>query len=62
LRGCVKNAYRWAPGAACANEAITASGRSDRAFYRHKLEYHGPVLALWATATGSSRSLTAAVS
>ncbi|HWJ50612.1 MAG TPA: alpha/beta fold hydrolase, partial [Solirubrobacteraceae bacterium] len=42
-----KNAYRWAPGAACANEAITASGRSDRAFYRHKLEYHGPVLALW---------------
>ena len=42
-----KNAYRWAPGAACANEAITASGRSRRAFYRRQLDYHGPVLALW---------------
>ncbi len=42
-----KNAYRWAPGAACANEAITASGRSRRAFHRRQLEYHGPVLALW---------------
>ena len=42
-----KNAYRWAPGAECANEAITASGRSRRAFYRRQLDYHGPVLALW---------------
>ena len=42
-----KNAYRWAPGAACANEAITASGLSRRAFYRRQLDYHGPVLALW---------------
>ena len=42
-----KNAHRWAPGAACANEAITASGRSPRAFYRRELEYRGPVLALW---------------
>ncbi|MGZ4332313.1 MAG: alpha/beta fold hydrolase [Solirubrobacteraceae bacterium] len=42
-----KNAYRWAPGAACANEAITASGRSRRALYRRELDYHGPVLALW---------------
>jgi pimeloyl-ACP methyl ester carboxylesterase len=42
-----KNAYRWAPGAACANEAITVSGLSDRAFYRRRLDYHGPVLALW---------------
>ena len=42
-----KNAHRWAPGAACANEAITASGRSHRAFHRRELEYHGPVLALW---------------
>ena len=42
-----KNAYRWAPGAACANEAITASGLSPRAFYRRRLDYHGPVLALW---------------
>ena len=42
-----KNAHRWAPGAACANEAITASGRSRRAFYRRELDYHGPVLALW---------------
>ena len=42
-----QNAHRWAPGAACANEAITASGLSDRAFYRRRLEYHGPVLALW---------------
>lgn len=42
-----KNAYRWAPGAACANEAITASGRSRRAFYRRELDYRGPVLALW---------------
>jgi pimeloyl-ACP methyl ester carboxylesterase len=41
------NAYRWAPGAACANEAITASGLSDRAFYRRQLDYHGSVLALW---------------
>ncbi len=42
-----KNAHRWAPGAACANEAITASGLSDRAFYRRRLDYHGPVQALW---------------
>ena len=42
-----KNAYRWAPGAECANEAITASGRSRRAFYRRQLDYPGPVLALW---------------
>jgi pimeloyl-ACP methyl ester carboxylesterase len=42
-----KNAYRWAPGAACANEAITASGLSPRAFYRRQLDYHGSVLALW---------------
>ncbi len=42
-----KNAYRWAPGAACANEAITASGLSRRAFYRRQLDYHGTVLALW---------------
>ena len=42
-----KNAHRWAPGVACANEAITASGFSDRAFYRRRLDYHGPVLALW---------------
>ena len=42
-----KNAHRWAPGAACANEAITASGRSPHAFYRRELEYHRPVLALW---------------
>lgn len=42
-----KNAYRWAPGAACANEAITASGLSPRAFYRRQLNYEGPVLALW---------------
>ena len=42
-----KNAYRWAPGAECANEAITASGLSRRAFYRRQLDYHGPVLALW---------------
>ncbi len=42
-----KNAHRWAPGAACANEAISASGRSRRAFYRRQLDYRGPVLALW---------------
>jgi pimeloyl-ACP methyl ester carboxylesterase len=42
-----KNAYRWAPGARCANEAITAAGLSRRAFYRRQLDYHGPVLALW---------------
>jgi pimeloyl-ACP methyl ester carboxylesterase len=42
-----KNAYRWAPGAECANQAITASGLSPRAFYRRQLDYHGPVLALW---------------
>jgi len=42
-----KNAFRWAPGAACANEAITASGLSRRAFYRRQLDYAGPVDALW---------------
>jgi pimeloyl-ACP methyl ester carboxylesterase len=42
-----KNAYRWAPGAQCANEAITASGLSPRAFYRRQIDYQGPVLALW---------------
>jgi pimeloyl-ACP methyl ester carboxylesterase len=42
-----KNAYRWAPGARCANEAITAAGRSPRAFFYRQLDYHGPVVALW---------------
>jgi pimeloyl-ACP methyl ester carboxylesterase len=42
-----ENAYRWALGAECANEAIKASGLSDRAFHRRQLDYHGPVLALW---------------
>jgi pimeloyl-ACP methyl ester carboxylesterase len=42
-----KNAFRWAPGAACANDAITASGLSRRAFHRRRLQYAGPVLALW---------------
>jgi pimeloyl-ACP methyl ester carboxylesterase len=42
-----ENAFRWAPGAACANEAITASGLSRRAFYRRQLDYAGPVDALW---------------
>ena len=42
-----KNAYRCRAGAACANEAITASGLSVRAFYRRQLDYDGPVLALW---------------
>ena len=41
-----KNAFRWAPGAACANEAITASGLSRTAFYRRQLEYAGPVRVL----------------
>jgi len=42
-----KNAFRWAPGAECANEAITASGLSPSAFYRRQLHYAGPVVALW---------------
>jgi pimeloyl-ACP methyl ester carboxylesterase len=42
-----KNAHRWAAGAECANEAITASGLSPRAFHRRQLDYDGPVLALW---------------
>ncbi len=42
-----KNAYRWAPGAACANEAITAAGFADRAFHRRRIDYDKPVLALW---------------
>jgi len=42
-----KNAHRWAPGAECANQAITASGLSPRAFHRRQIDYHGPVLALW---------------
>ncbi len=47
VAGLRKNAYRWAPGVACANEAITASGLSPHAFYRRRLDYDGPVLALW---------------
>jgi pimeloyl-ACP methyl ester carboxylesterase len=42
-----KNAFRWTRGAACANEAVTASGLSPGAFFRRRLEYTGPVLALW---------------
>jgi pimeloyl-ACP methyl ester carboxylesterase len=42
-----KNAHRWAAGAECANQAITASGLSRRAFHRRQLDYDGPVLALW---------------
>ena len=42
-----QNAHRWAAGAECANEAVTASGLSPRAFYRRQLDYAGPVLALW---------------
>jgi len=41
------NAHRWVPGAACANEAISAAGLSPRAFHRRQLDYHGPVQALW---------------
>ena len=48
-----QNAFRWAPAAECANEAITASGLSPRAFYRRRLEYPGPVLA---PALGRGRS------
>jgi hypothetical protein len=36
-----KNAYRWAPGAACANEAVTAAGLSDRAFTAARLTSTG---------------------
>ncbi len=42
-----KNAHRWAPGAECANQAITASGLSPHAFYRREMDFHGPVMALW---------------
>jgi pimeloyl-ACP methyl ester carboxylesterase len=42
-----ENAYRWAAGAECATEAITASGLSCHAFHRRRLDYDGPVLALW---------------
>jgi pimeloyl-ACP methyl ester carboxylesterase len=42
-----KNAFRWAPGAKCANEAVTAAGRSVRGFHRRRLDYDGPVMALW---------------
>ena len=42
-----ENAFRWAPAAECANEAITASGLSPSAFYRRQLQYAGPVRALW---------------
>jgi pimeloyl-ACP methyl ester carboxylesterase len=41
------NAHGCAAGAACANEAITASGLSAGAFYRRRIDYHGRVLALW---------------
>lgn len=41
-----ENAFRWAPGAACANEAITASGLSRTAFHRRRVEYAGPVRVL----------------
>ena len=42
-----RNAFSCAHGAAMAMEAIAASGRSEQAFYRREVGYHGPVLALW---------------
>jgi pimeloyl-ACP methyl ester carboxylesterase len=55
-----KNAFRWAPGAECANQAITASGLSRHAFHRRRLGYHGPVLGGWCfSIEGSARSRVA---
>jgi len=42
-----KNAHRMVPGAVMANEAIIEAGNSPDAFYKHRVGYHGPVLALW---------------
>jgi pimeloyl-ACP methyl ester carboxylesterase len=41
-----RNAFRWAPGAASANEAITAAGLSPTAFHRREVDYAGPVRVL----------------
>ena len=57
-----KNAHRWAPGAECANEAITASGSRAARSIAASLGTQGRSSRCGASATGSSRSLTATVS
>lgn len=40
-------AWRIAPGVQLAARAMADEGRSDGAFFRRRVGYHGPVLALW---------------
>ena len=58
-----KNAYRWAPGARCADEATTASGHSAPArSTAASLTTTGRCWRCGATATGSCQSLIATAS
>jgi pimeloyl-ACP methyl ester carboxylesterase len=40
-------AWRTTPGIQMASKAMADAGRSDGAFFRRQVGYHGPVLALW---------------
>jgi pimeloyl-ACP methyl ester carboxylesterase len=40
-------AWRVAPGVQMAARALAEEGRSESAFFRRRVGYHGPVLALW---------------
>ncbi len=57
-----KNAFRWAPGAVCANQAITASGSRATRFTAAGLDTAGRYWRCGGTATGLSRLRTATVS
>jgi pimeloyl-ACP methyl ester carboxylesterase len=41
------NAWRITAGVQMAAKAMADAGRSESAFFRRRVEYHGPVLALW---------------
>jgi pimeloyl-ACP methyl ester carboxylesterase len=40
-------AWKITPGVQMAAKAMADAGRSERAFFRRQVDYHGPVLALW---------------
>ena len=42
-----RRAFRSGPGVSHACQALAASGRSERAFFRRQIEFAGPVAALW---------------
>jgi pimeloyl-ACP methyl ester carboxylesterase len=43
----VRRSFRSGPGVSAAVQAIAAAGRSERAFANRRIDFDGPVAALW---------------